>query len=369
MQMNDVVELATSEAPPLRTTVDDIVAAGQKYQRRRRLRWSGGAAALAVVAVAGAAVVPQVLNHPAAAQQTATAPVPALVFTQPAQPFTYTLKSYDVGKYHVAAPTDVSTAYERLPVYENGTAAPLTIGEMVVYRTGAFVPSSITGATSVTVGGNPGLYKTGTTTGVGKGKQPVTLQTALLAWQYTDGAWATLSTGGSPTAYPEADLIGIAAGLVPGSPTAARIPLTLSYVPAGYSAVEVATRSDVGDQRAWTPNGNHYGGVYFLKPAPAATGLTGPWNYGEAAPTGGAPLGGFYLVVIPQTESNYQLHPGEPVPAEPRCESLALCHAWSADGKTEIEIVGDGKLSNAELIRVPAWQPRTSAVSSTDRPW
>jgi hypothetical protein len=63
MQVHDVLELATEQAPPLRHNVDDIVQAGQRVQRRRRLAWSGGAAALTAAAVASAIVLPQIAGQ------------------------------------------------------------------------------------------------------------------------------------------------------------------------------------------------------------------------------------------------------------------------------------------------------------------
>jgi hypothetical protein len=49
--MQDLVELATSEPPPLRHDADQILAAGRRARRRRQL--STGAAAVAVLAVLG----------------------------------------------------------------------------------------------------------------------------------------------------------------------------------------------------------------------------------------------------------------------------------------------------------------------------
>jgi hypothetical protein len=89
-----------------------------------------------------------------------------------------------------------------------------------------------------------------------------------------------------------------------------------------------------------------YGGLLFNRPAPPATGLVAPWNYGIGR------IGGFYVAVVPNNQSNYQLRPGEPRPAEPRCESPALCHWWSDDGATQIELVGDGTLPDSEYRRI-----------------
>src|SRR5689334_3120509 len=96
----------TSEAPPSRYSVDDIVAAGQRTQRRQ---WVGrvamGAAGLAAAVVA--AGLPFVTTHhagPGAAPGQQAAGPGQAQFTAAEQPFMYTFKAYDAGAFHVQNP-------------------------------------------------------------------------------------------------------------------------------------------------------------------------------------------------------------------------------------------------------------------------
>src|SRR5690348_16538927 len=99
MRVYEVVDLATSDAPPLRTDAEAIVAAGRRRRRNRRL--SMGAAAVAVLAVTAIAVpfglsrlpAPR-LAGPAVPAASKAAPVPQ-TFPVPSGPFTFTIKPYD----------------------------------------------------------------------------------------------------------------------------------------------------------------------------------------------------------------------------------------------------------------------------------
>src|SRR3954447_17389057 len=119
MRVYEVVDLATSDAPPLRNDVDAIVAAGRRRRRNRRL--SVGAAAVAVLAVTAVAIpigLSRRAGSPAPAPMIPAAPAPApakVTFPVPDGPFTFTVKPYDVGAYHVATLTAVSAAYQRGP--------------------------------------------------------------------------------------------------------------------------------------------------------------------------------------------------------------------------------------------------------------
>lgn len=327
MRVYEVVNLATSDAPPLRTDVEAIVAAGRRRRRNRRL--SVGAAAVAVLAVTAVAI-PIGLSRrtvsPAPMTPAASAPAP-VTFPVPDGPFTFTIKPYDVGAYHVATLTAVSVAYQRGPVYKGGRQA---VAELAVYRAGVFAPDQLKSRKKVTVAGHPGWTASSST-----GNQ-------LLAWEYTSGAWATLESSDVPLN----DQIRIAAGLVPGPQIPARLPFEVGRVPAGYVPIEATDGSYPGPQLGYTPAITHYGGLLFNKPAPAATGLTEPWNYGIGR------TGGFYIAIVPNSEANYQLKPGQPGPSSPSCASEALCHWWSSDGKTQIELVGDGRIPDSELIQI-----------------
>lgn len=328
MRVYEVVDLATSDAPPLRTDVETIVAAGRRRRRNRRL--SIGAAALAVLAVTAIAV-PIGRSFSTVPRLTAPAATPASVpkrFPVPDGPWTFTIKPYDVGAYHVATLTAVGAAYQRGPVYRGDPKD--SVGELVVYRAGVFAPDRLKSRKTVTVAGHPGWTARSS------------LGNTVLAWEYTSGAWATLESSG----ITQEDQIAIAAGLVPGPPVPARLPFTIGHVPAGYVPIEVTDGSYPGPQLGATPAITQYGGVLFNNPAPPATGLTEPWNYGIGR------TGGFYVAIVPNSEANYQLKPGQSRPATPTCASEALCHWWSEDGKTQIELVGDGKIPDGQLIQI-----------------
>ncbi len=330
MRVYEVVDLATSDAPPLRTDVETIVAAGRRRRRNRLVSIGTGIAVAVAVLAVTAIVVPIGRSFSTAPKLTAPAAAPARpTFPVPSGPWTFTIKAYDAGAYHVAPLTGVGAAYQRGPVYKGSPTQ--SVGELVVYRAGVFAPDRLKLKKKVTVGGHAGWTATSSSSG-----------NALLAWEYTSGAWATLESAG----VPQKDQIAIAAGLVPGPQVPARLPFTIGGVPAGYVPIEVTDGSYPGPQLGYTPAITHYGGVLFNKPAPPATGLTEPWNYGIGR------TGGFYLAIVPNSEANYQLKPGQPRPASPTCASEALCHWWSEDGKTQIELVGDGKIPDSQLIQI-----------------
>ncbi|WP_238008967.1 hypothetical protein KZZ52_21075 [Dactylosporangium sp. AC04546] len=339
MRVYKVVELATSDAPPLRQSVDEIIERGERARRRRRTALATASAAAAVLAVVGLAAVARLgtPTEPEPPLTPAAGPLPD--FPQPSSPFEFTISGYQVGRFRVGAPTGASAAYQRAPIYADGattkvndTTAPVSVAELVVYRPGAFAADRLTNTRPATVAGRDALQYTNE-------------HGLVLAWQYTTGGWATVN-GGGPNRYEVSieELEDIAAGLRPGEPTPARVPFTLSYVPAGYRAVEVSSGAYPGPQLGLDPAFMARGGALFSNPLPEPRGLTGPWNYGFG------PVGGFTISLIPNSQSNYPLKPGEA--KNPRCPSEALCHAWNADGSLQIEIVGDGRLPDAELLKI-----------------
>ncbi|GGM31446.1 hypothetical protein ACFFX1_45920 [Dactylosporangium sucinum] len=349
MRVYKVVELATSDAPPLRRTVDEIVERGEQARRRRRAGLAVTSAAAAVLAVVGLAAVAR-LGTAREPEPLTPAAGPLPDFPQPSGPFEFTIAGYQVGRFKVGAPAGASAAYQRAPVYADGvtsrvddTTVPMSVAELVVYRPGAFAADALTGTAPATVAGRDALRFTNEH-GLG------------LAWEYTAGAWATLIGGGGQnrSGISIADLQDIAAGLRSGGPTPARVPFTLSYVPAGYRAVEASSGAYPGTLLGPDPAAMARGGALFMSPLPQPAGLTAPWNFGIG------PVGGFTISLIPNSQSNYPLKPGEP--NAPRCPSEAICHAWNADGSLQIEIVGDGKLPDAELIKVLNGLTLTSSV-------
>jgi hypothetical protein len=343
MRVYDVVDLATSEAPPLRHSADDIVRAAVRRRRRRRgIMASGGAAALAAIAVGVAVAVPH-LAQPAASPQVVGAPPKAVQAAAPGplqvpdDPFTFTFTGYDVGRFQVKAPLVASTAYQIAPVYEdsdNGLSAYL-----VIYRPGAFNPDGLRNARRLTVGGRPALLQELTDIRFHK----------VLAWQYLDGAWATLETYSSKVDDPSpADLEKIALGLAPADPAPVKLPFKMSYVPAGFKPVVLGSHAMAGMDGVAAAEGGDFGGAIFAKPAPRPTGLTKPWPQSA----GPGLRGSFEIFVVPNANSNQQLKSGQRPPASPRC-SATLCNAWTPDGKVNIQIATEGgALSKSEMIKV-----------------
>ncbi len=346
--MQDLVELATSEPPPLRYAADDIVASGQRVQRRRRRAWvASGGAAVAVLGVVAAAVVvpaltggaPQRQEQPAAVA--AAQPVPAT-----AEPFTFTFGAYRVGKLRVAQPVDVSTAYQLASVYADGLdtndkavdgeaprqGGPDLYAYLTVYRAGAYDPTKLTGARQVTVDGRPGLEVTDTEHGWAARR--------TLAWQYNTDAWAVIKASSDDAAYPSAkELRDLAAGLRAAPPAVAKVPVRLGYVPAGYRLDEVAVHAMTGlNGIASARDGNH-AGLLFSKPGQPTTGLTVPFG-GE---DGDDPPGSFVVYVVPAANSNQQPSPGL------SCEA-GFCNRW-VDG-VNIQVSSGGRLTDAEMRKI-----------------
>lgn len=361
MRMQDVVELAISEPPPQPYAVDEIVESGQRLVRRRRRlgRAASGATAVAVLGVVAAVAIPSLSGG--AALTTASTPsgnagavstdlaqtVPAV-----AQPFTFTFSGYRVGKLRVGQPIDVSTAYELAPVYADGLTtndkavdpnqppperSPTLYAYLVVYGPGAYDPTKLANAQQVIVAGRPGLE----VSNPGLGGMAVT---RTIAWQYDANAWAVINASSSEADDPSAeDLRQLAAGLRAGSPTAAKVPIRMGYVPSGYRLNEVAMHAMTGlNGIAAARNGDH-GGLLFSNPALPTTGLTEPFGGVDGAD----PPGSLLVFVVPATNSNQQASPGV------TC-GQGFCNRWTEDGSVKLQVVsrGRGGLPNSEMTKI-----------------
>ncbi|TDC00193.1 hypothetical protein E1091_05315, partial [Micromonospora fluostatini] len=124
MRLHEVVDLATSDAPPDRNTIDEIVGKGRRAQRRRRAGFAGAGAALAVVAVSAAVTLPSVFGGTgqgtvveAAAPSALTQHAGTATWEYPADPFQFTFGAFEVGRWKVAAPVVASTSYQIASVY------------------------------------------------------------------------------------------------------------------------------------------------------------------------------------------------------------------------------------------------------------
>jgi hypothetical protein len=360
--MRDVVDLAASEPPPLRHTVDEIVQRGQRLRRRRRAGWAAsGAAVVAVLGVTAAVAMPSLAGR----QPTVLAGSPvagssaagdtAQTFARPAQAFMFTFGGYRVGKLRVAQPIDVSTAYQIAPVYDDTLASndkpvdpsqissvetqhvrpPSLYAYLTFFQPGAYDPTKLRNPQHVTIAGRPGLQTIGS--GAGGGVNLITL-----AWQYGPNGWAVLTSSSTEANDPTAtQLQQLAAGLRPAAPTPARVPFTMTYVPSGYSVDEVAMHAMAGLNGIAAAEDGDYAGLLFSKPALPTAGLTEPFGGVD----GNDPPGSFQIFVTPAANSNQQASPGI------TCEN-GFCNRWADGGSVDLQVASGGRLSDGEMTKI-----------------
>jgi hypothetical protein len=215
--MRELLDRAQAVAPPPVTSVDDIVRRGRQRHRRVRVgRVTGIALAAVSLATAGSMLIagPQPTGGAPTAGQPAvdralapparTAAVPA-----PAPPFTFTYSGYRTGDLRVLDPTLVSLTYQAGNIVRDSsdpTATPQVVGRITVFRPGAFDPTGFASGTPVTVNGRPGFQLLAQPFWLGASPDPnqqihligpggtevTSAPVDLTAWQYADGAWATI---------------------------------------------------------------------------------------------------------------------------------------------------------------------------------
>jgi hypothetical protein len=369
VRVHEVVDVATSDGPPLRHTVDEIVGSGRRAQRRRRAGWAtAGAAGLAVVAVSAFAAVPALTAGPgttAVAPAAGPAAVPAkkgpAAFAVPDDPFTFTFSAFTAGRFHVQNPIVASTAYQIASVYADGMVSndkaadpkdvpslrlkgrgvkqgpPELYAYLVLYRPGAYNPDGLKGASKLTVAGHQARQVSDSDPSAGH---------KVLAWEYTKGAWAVLESFGEPATPTAGEMQAVVSGLTPSSPAPATLPFKMGYVPAGYTAAELGTHAMAGLNGVAAARDGDFGGAIFTKPGMPTTGLTEP--YGG---TDGNDLpGSFQVFVVPSENSNQQLGKAKP-PAGPKC-GHGFCSLWTSDGKVQVQVASDGRLSDAEMSKI-----------------
>ncbi len=356
MQVHEIVDVVTSDQPPLRYTADGIINAGRRAQRRRRAGWAGAGVFAAVALVVGAAAgVPALTNHPARPATPAAASVTQ--FPVAADPFTFTFAGYNAGPFQVQNPIDASTAYQIASIYETGRvsndhsvtpskttptqATPMLYGYLTLYRPGAFNPDGIPGGHRTTIGGHEALEASG------PGETAdITHQT--LAWKYAGDVWAVVETFSNSSTDPSAqDLRQLVNGLRPSTPAAVTVPFSMSYVPAGYTLVETGTHAMPGLNGIAAAREGDFGGAIFAKPAPPTTGLTEPYGGVDGADLPGS----FEIFIVPSENSNQQLGKGQTPPAQPVCEH-GFCNLWNADGSVQIQVSSGSRLSNSEMSKI-----------------
>jgi hypothetical protein len=356
MQLRDFVNTVTADEPPLAHSADEIITAGRRAERRRRAGLaSAGAAGLVVVAVAGAFAVPSLTGRDTTGPDRSGPAPAAAAEEQPA--FDFTFKGYDVGKFHVKNPIVVSSAYQMSSIYMDGRytndesvsgdmsedelahnrSRPRLNAFLTVYRAGAFDPQGIEKGTELTVAGHRAVQAT----------LPAELDPAkaaapgnkLLAWEYAENAWATVTSQSNIAAEPSfADLGTLVPGLKPGAARPAPLPFTVGHVPDGFRPVQVGSHASIGLGGINLARDGVWGAVEYRLQAPPATGLTKPWEQGEAAPRDR-----FTITVLPSEKANGPAEAGQT-----RCFKWHVCNVWSADGKVLIEVNAGRPGRNAE---------------------
>jgi hypothetical protein len=358
--MHDLIDLVTSEPPPLRYAVDEIVESGQRVERRRRLGWAAsGATAVAVLGVVAAVAAPSLSGRapltaaaagPSGNTTAAVSAEASRAFPATVPPFTFTFGGYRVGKLRVAQPVDVSTAYELASVYADGLTTndkavdpnqpppsgrvPTLFAYMTVYRPGAYDPTKLVNARQVIVAGRPGLEVSGS--------WGPWAATRTLAWQYSTDAWAVINSSSDDADNPSAeDLRQLAAGLRASAPRAAKIPIRMGYVPSQYRLNEVAMHAMAGLNGIADARNGDYAGLMFSKPALPTKGLTVPFGGVEGAD----PPGSFQVFVVPAANSNQQPSPGV------TC-GQGYCNRWAEGGNVNLQVASNGRLSNSEMTNI-----------------
>jgi hypothetical protein len=261
--IEDVLRSVQGGAPAPHTTTDDIIVRA----KRRRARRTAGAAAVGLAACLG--IVMAAVSMPGGQPGTQTAGQP--VASAPTGPtptekplpvkqvdFSTTLGNYRVGPYQVGPAGQVTAGYQQIPVYQDGdtwtdddlhTDYPYAGATITVYRPGVYDPGSFTFGEDTTlkigpqypakVGDRPALAVDMTYTEPDNRSNKF-VRTAL-AWQYQDGAWATLIPNYSHGDFPRADAVQIAAGLITtAKKNELKVPYKLGYLPKGWQAVGVS---------------------------------------------------------------------------------------------------------------------------------
>lgn len=367
MQLHDVVDAVTADEPPPARTADDIVAAGRRAERRRRAGFaSAGAAGLVAAVVAGSFALSSTgagkattEAGPATTANGAAAEPKSDAKWVDAAPFTFTFAGFDAGKFQVQDPIVTSTAYQIASVYETGRTSndkpvsgdeagatldklknggkrePTLYAYLTVYRPGAFDPAGIRDGKPVTVAGHKAVQAT-LPVGLDP-KNPADPANKGLAWEYADNAWAMVTSISSDDADPSfADLGALVTGLKPATPKAAPLPFTVGYVPAGFAAVQTGTHAMPGLDGIASAREGDFGGATFARPAPAATGLSQPYDTVD-----GTIRNSFTIFVVPSENSNQKSQAGRT-----KCYAGGFCNVWSADGKVQVQVSDEATGAN-----------------------
>ena len=345
----DVLDSATVGASPSGHRVEDITATGRTRQRRSRYSWiiGGVAAAAAVVAAVSVPHFASAASHQNAqagaggtgaggSGNSSAADVKPLTFPALTSPFMYSVKGYGVGTLHVSDPLFATATYQESMITMDGVAKAKSmnsagtwvreydrsVGTLTVYRPGVFKPDKFQSGTKVTVRGLPGLQTTfdaqepdgGPAKGAdGKRAMPSfhTVKVAALAWQYADGAWATITTTILfKTADPAKDVLSLATGLAPAdTATSVKVPYKIA-VPAGYKLVAIGKFDPLS-------GGEDISEAYFSKTDIPVTSLTDRLTDQQLMAAKGGTLKIIVTETAPAAPSDPYPHPNPKSPCQP----------------------------------------------------
>jgi hypothetical protein len=348
VRVDEVMDMATDDGPPLGLSVDDIVASARQVQRRRRTGFAAGLAmaAVAAVAVTTTALVPP--GHRAGKEAATVAASSSPAVTKAAagpllgDPLEFTFSGYSVGPVHVQNPIVAGNAYQIAAVTVDGTtdsrhrgkasdqrdAKPSLDATLTLYRPGAYAVQRLAGATSTTVAGHRALKV--------EHHESFGPWLRTLAWEYAPSAWAVLDSNADRADLPTMrQLEATAAALTGAAARPVTVPFRLSYVPAGYDVFAVGDHMTGSLDAVGGPSATQYSGLFFAKSGLPKTGLRGP--YDNMMP------GAFEIMISATTPD---------APGTPGCDS-GLCTRLADGGKVSVEVASNlGSLSDAETMKV-----------------
>ncbi|WP_433113757.1 hypothetical protein [Micromonospora sp. CA-246542] len=369
--MSDIrrlLELAKSDPPPTRMTVDNVVTAGRQRARRRFVIRSTGVAGGVAAVVSAALIVTSSAPQPDSA---ATVGGPAAVAeasstaSARSPEFTATVSGYKFGDFEVTAPQQVTLGYQRSVIRRSnidvGDGQRITVdaGALTVYQPGVFQPDRYRAGTTVRIGGRDGYETTlAATIHVGgpdieshTNPKAMTVHLPALAWQYTDGAWATLeSSDNEDRGVPAEILRQLAERFTTSGPAPVTLPFRLTYLPNGWQLAAA------GRGRALL-EGEVVAESWYAKKDVAFDSLTEPIDL----ETGKVPA--IWVTVEPNgTEGPYR-HPLDPPCGRQSCDikidSKYYAQVFDPSGTlsaAEIRRIADG-VQFAALANPGTWYP------------
>jgi hypothetical protein len=349
--VDEVVNMATDDGPPLGVSVDDIIASGRRVQRRRRTGLAVGLATAAVAAVAVTTTVLVPTGHRTelpAEHQTGKVPATATASSRPvahpllADPFEFTFSGYSVGPVHVQNPIVAANAYQIAAVTVDGTTdgrhpgklsdpggvKPRLDATLALYRPGAYAVQQLTGATVTKVAGHRALKA--------EHHEDSGPWLRTLAWEYAPNAWAVLDSNADEADRPTmAQLEATAAALTGATARPVTVPYRLSYVPPGYDVFAVGDHMTGSLDAVGGPSTTDYSGLFFAPRGVPTTGLRGPYD---------SMMADAFEIMISAPRADRPVTPG--------CNS-GVCTRLADGGKVAIEVASNpGSLSRAQALKV-----------------